>query len=165
MKVWISSLLAAAVSLAAAAAVAADNYPTKPVTLLVSHPAGGSVDVTARILQGPLARELGQPVVVDNRAGAGGSIATAQVARAPADGYGCCSRSRHTINPAIYGKLPFDTEKDFAPVSLVASTPQVLVAHPSFPPSSLAELASHARQQGRHLLRFGGHGFAGPHGR
>ena len=146
MKVWISSLLAAAVSLAAAAAVAADNYPTKPVTLLVSYPAGGSVDVTARILQGPLARELGQPVVVDNRAGAGGSIATAQVARAPADGYTVLfTLSSHTINPAIYGKLPFDTEKDFAPVSLVASTPQVLVAHPSFPPSSLAELASHAR--------------------
>ena len=145
MKVWISGLLAAAASLAAAVAGAAD-YPTKPITLLVSYPAGGSVDVTARILQGPLARELGQPVVVDNRGGAGGSIATAQVARASADGYTVLfTLSSHTINPAIYGKLPFDTEKDFAPVSLVASTPQVLVAHPSFPPSSLAELASHAR--------------------
>ncbi|MFO1218656.1 MAG: tripartite tricarboxylate transporter substrate binding protein [Burkholderiaceae bacterium] len=161
MKVWISGLLAVAASLVAAAAGAAD-YPMKPITLLVSYPAGGSVDVTARILQGPLARELGQPVVVDNRAGAGGSIATAQVARAPADGYTVMfTLSSHTINPAIYSKLPFDTEKDFAPVSLVASTPQMLVAHPSFPPSSLAELASYARGR-KEGISYGSAGTGSP---
>lgn len=146
MKVWMKCFLAAAAGFAMAAAGAADDFPKKPITLLVSYPAGGSVDVTARILQEPLARELGQSVIVENRGGAGGSIATGVVAKAPADGYTVMlTLSSHTINPAIYSKLPFDTETDFAPVSLVASTPQILVAHPSFPPSSMAELVSYAR--------------------
>jgi tripartite-type tricarboxylate transporter receptor subunit TctC len=116
------------------------------VTLLVSYPAGGSVDVTARILQGPLSKELGQQVVVDNKGGAGGTIATAVVAKARPDGYTLLmTLSSHTINPWIYDKLPFDTSKDFVPVSLVASTPQVLVANPSFPASSLTELLATAR--------------------
>lgn len=146
MKVLMKCLLGAAAGFAMASAGAADDFPTKPITLLVSYPAGGSVDVTARILQEPLARELGQSVIVENRGGAGGSIATGVVAKAPADGYTVMlTLSSHTINPAIYSKLPFDTETDFAPVSLVASTPQILVAHPSFPPSSMAELVSYAR--------------------
>jgi len=147
MKIWINRLLVAVASVVAvSAAGAADDFPIRPITLLVTYPAGGSVDVTARILQGPLARELGQPVIVENRGGAGGTIATALVAKAPADGYTVMlTLSSHTINPALFSKLQFDTEKDFAPISLIASTPQILVAHPSFQPSSLEELVKYAR--------------------
>lgn len=130
------------------AALAADApYPVKPVSLIVSYPAGGSVDVAARILQEPLARALGQPVVIENRGGAGGTIGTAYVAKAPADGHTLLiTLSSHTINPAIYSELPFDTQADLAPVSLVASAPQILVAHPSFPVSTLPELLEYARR-------------------
>ena len=136
MKVWISSLLAAAVSPRRRRGRCGRQLPDEAGHAVGSYPAGGSVDVTARILQGPLARELGQPVVVDNRAGAGGSIATAQVARAPADGYTvlftlvthhqsghlrqAALRHREGLRARVAGGLH----------------PQVLVAHPSFPPSS-----------------------------
>ena len=128
---WVRTL---ALSAASACVLAQDAFPQRPVTLVVSYPAGGSVDVTARILQAPLAKELGQTVVIDNKGGAGGTIATAAVAKARPDGYTLLiTLSSHTINPWIYDKLSFDTRKDFAPVSLVASTPQVLVANPAFP--------------------------------
>ncbi|VFR26123.1 Tricarboxylate transport protein TctC [plant metagenome] len=123
-------------------------YPTKPVTLVVSYPAGGSVDVAARILQQPLSQALGQPVVIETRGGAGGTIGTNHVVKSPADGHTLLiTLSSHTINPAIYNKLPFDTEKDLAAVSLVASAPQILVAHPSFPAATLAELVQHGRDK------------------
>lgn len=143
MRKW-----AAAAALALpAATLASDSYPTKPISMIVSYPAGGSVDVAARILQDPLSKLLGQTVVVENRGGAGGTIATAAVARSKPDGYTLLiTLSSHTINPAIYGSLSFDTEKDFTPVSLVASAPQVLVAHPSFPPSTIPELIDYVRQ-------------------
>jgi tripartite-type tricarboxylate transporter receptor subunit TctC len=144
------------------AASAQEAYPQKPVTLLVSYPAGGSVDVTARILQGPLSKELGQQIVVDNKGGAGGTIATAAVAKARPDGYTLLmTLSSHTINPWIYDKLPFDTSKDFIPVSLVASTPQVLVANPSFPASSLPELLAAARASGT-PVSYGSAGVGSP---
>lgn len=148
MKKRISQMLVVAATVTGmAAAVAADDFPKKPITLVVTYPAGGSVDVTARILQAPLSRELGQTVIVENKGGAGGTIGSALLARAPADGYTVMlTLSSHTINPAIYSKLSFDTEKDFAPVSLVASTPQILVANPAFPPSTLAELVAYARK-------------------
>jgi tripartite-type tricarboxylate transporter receptor subunit TctC len=143
------------------AAAAQEAWPQKPVTLLVSYPAGGSVDVTARILQGPLSTELGQQIVVDNRGGAGGTIATAAVAKARPDGYTLLvTLSSHTINPWIYDKLPFDTRKDFVPVSLVASTPQVLVAHPSFPATSLAQLL--ATGGGAAPIAYGSAGVGSP---
>ena len=130
------------------------------MTLIVSYPPGGSVDMTARILQGPLAKELGQSIVVENKGGAGGSIATAFVAKAKPDGYTLLmTLSSHTINPWLYDKLPFDTRKDFAAVSLVASTPQVLVAHPSFPAASLAELMA---SKGAGALPYGSAGVGSP---
>lgn len=156
------ALLLALASLCGAAA-AEDPFPQKPVTLLVSYPAGGSVDVTARILQGPLAKELGQQVIVDNKGGAAGTIATAAVAKARPDGYTLLvTLSSHTINPWIYDKLPFDTRKDFVPVSLVASTPQVLVANPSFPASSLADLLALAQRAGDPPLAYGSAGVGSP---
>ncbi|MFW7344010.1 tripartite tricarboxylate transporter substrate binding protein [Pollutimonas sp. H1-120] len=125
----------------------AETYPSKPITLIVSYPAGGSVDVSARILQDPLSKALGQPVVVENKGGAGGTIGTAIVAKAKPDGYTLLiTLSSHTINPAIYSNLPFDTEKDFSPISMVASAPQILVANPKFPPSSLKELIEYSKK-------------------
>lgn len=131
-------------------AIAADapGFPEKPINLIVSYPAGGSVDVAARLLQTPLTQALGQQVVVENKGGAGGTIATAFVAKSKPDGHTLLiTLSSHTINPAIYDNLPFDTERDFTPISLVASAPQILVAHPSFPPSSLAALIDYVKQQ------------------
>jgi tripartite-type tricarboxylate transporter receptor subunit TctC len=147
-------------ALAAPLAVADEPFPQKPITLMVSYPPGGSVDLTARVLQGPLAKELGQPIVVENKGGAGGTIATAYVAKAKPDGYTLLmTLSSHTINPWLYERLPFDTRRDFAAVSLVASTPQVLVAHPSFPASNLAELI--ARKEGP-ALPYGSAGVGSP---
>ncbi|GAB3765105.1 tripartite tricarboxylate transporter substrate binding protein [Ramlibacter monticola] len=151
---------AAVLALAVPPGLADEPFPQKPVTLIVSYPPGGSVDMTARILQGPLAKELGQSVVVENKGGAGGSIATAFVAKAKPDGYTLLmTLSSHTINPWLYDKLPFDTRKDFAAVSLVASTPQVLVAHPSFPAASLAELMA---SKGTAALPYGSAGVGSP---
>lgn len=144
------------------AAAAQEAFPQRAVTLLVSYPAGGSVDVTARILQGALAKELGQPVIVDNKGGAAGTIATAAVAKARPDGYTLLvTLSSHTINPWIYDKLPFDTRRDFVPISLIASTPQVLVANPSFPASSLADLLALARTRGT-PIPYGSAGVGSP---
>jgi tripartite-type tricarboxylate transporter receptor subunit TctC len=152
--------LLAIAALAAPLAVADEPFPQKPITLLVSYPPGGSVDVTARILQGPLGKELGQTIIVENRGGAGGTIATAAVAKAKPDGYTLLmTLSSHTINPWLYDRLPFDTRKDFAAVSLVASTPQVLVAHPSFPASTLAELLA---RKGATAIPYGSAGVGSP---
>jgi len=116
-------------------------WPTKPVTFIVPYPPGGGTDVIARIVQEPLARQLGQPIVIDNRGGAGGSLGTAVAARAHPDGHTMLfTLSSHTINPAIYTNLPFDTERDFRPVSLVASLPQLFAVHPAAPYKSFGDL-------------------------
>lgn len=129
------------------AASDAGDYPSKPISLIISYPAGGSVDVAGRILQQPLSKALGQTVVLENKGGAGGTIATAHVAKSRPDGYTLLiTLSSHTINPAIYSSLTFDTEKDFAPISIVASAPQILVANPSFPAASLKELIEYAKK-------------------
>jgi tripartite-type tricarboxylate transporter receptor subunit TctC len=116
-------------------------WPTKPVTFIVPYPPGGGTDVIARIVQEPLARQLGQPIVIENRGGAGGSLGTAVAARAHPDGHTMLfTLSSHTINPAIYTNLPFDTERDFRPVSLVASLPQLFAVHPAAPYKSFGDL-------------------------
>jgi tripartite-type tricarboxylate transporter receptor subunit TctC len=121
-------------------------YPDKPVRFVVPYPPGGGTDVIARIVQERLGAALGQPIVIENKGGAGGSVGTEAVAKAAPDGYTVLfTLSSHTINPAIYPKLPFDTAKDFEPVGTVASLPQVLVAHPSVPAGSLAELVALAK--------------------
>jgi len=142
--------------------LASDAYPTKPISLIVSYPAGGSVDVSARILQDPLGKQLGQPIVVENKGGAAGTIGTAAVARSEPDGYTLLiTLSSHTINPAIYHSLSFDTEKDFKSVSMVASAPQVLVAHPSFPPSTIQELIDYVKKS-EHEVPYGSAGTGSP---
>ncbi len=129
-------------------AVAQTNYPDKPVRLLVPYPPGGGTDVIARIVQQKLAATLGQQVVIENKGGAGGSVGTEVVAKSAPDGYTVLfTLSSHTINPAIFAKLNFDTLRDFEPVGLVASLPQILVAHPGFAPNTVAEMTALAKAQ------------------
>jgi tripartite-type tricarboxylate transporter receptor subunit TctC len=122
-------------------------WPTKPVTFIVPYPPGGGTDVIARIYQEPLSKQLGQPIVIENRGGAGGSVGTAIAARATPDGHTLLfTLSSHSINPIIYPKLPFDTEKDFRPVSLVASLPQLFAVNPATPYQTFAELMAYVKQ-------------------
>ena len=125
---------------------AAATWPTKPVTLIVPYPPGGGTDVIARIVQEPLTKQLGQPVLIENRGGAGGSIGTAVAAKAAPDGHTLLfTLSSHTINPAIYRSLPFDTERDFSAISQVASLPQLFAVHPSTPYRRFKDLVSYMK--------------------
>ncbi|MBS0442564.1 MAG: tripartite tricarboxylate transporter substrate binding protein [Proteobacteria bacterium] len=146
---WLRPLLAGAASLAIAFGAAAQNgYPDKPIRFVVPYPPGGGTDVIARIVQGKFQQLLGQPIVIDNRGGGGGSLGTDIAAKSLPDGYTVLfTLSSHTINPAIYPKLPFDTLKDFEPVGTVASLPQILVAHPAFPANTVAELIKVAKER------------------
>jgi len=145
-------LLAAGVASVAAAQTAAD-FPSRPVRLLVPFAAGGPTDVVARILADLLSvRWGGQSVVIENRPGAGTIVATAALAKAPADGYTVLVATNSLlINPAIGQRLPYDTEKDFAPVSMVATQPVALVANKSFPANTIPELVDVARKSGQPL--------------
>ena len=151
---WLRTAVLTAAALAAPFATQAQgssgsngpDYPTKPIKLIVPYPPGGGTDVIARIVQERFQAQLGQPVVIDNRGGAAGSIGTELAAKSAPDGYTVLfTLSSHTINPAIYAKLPFDTQKDFEPVAMVASLPQILVANTSFPANNVAELVAMAK--------------------
>lgn len=133
------TLLSLALSLAAGI-VMAQGFPNKPVTLIVPNPPGGLVDGSARLLSEPLARVLGQPVVVDNKAGGSGNVAYGQVARANPDGYTLLTSysAYHVGNPALSPKLPW-TQKDLAPVALITVATNVIAAHPSVPANTLEE--------------------------
>jgi tripartite-type tricarboxylate transporter receptor subunit TctC len=141
----ISTLLSLA--LAAPMAVLADGaYPDKPIKFVVPYPPGGGTDVVARIVQQRLQAALGQPIVIDNKGGAGGSLGTDIVAKAAPDGYTVLfTLSSHTINPAIFPKLPFDTIKDFEPVGLVASLPQLLASNMAVPVRNVADVVAQAK--------------------
>jgi tripartite-type tricarboxylate transporter receptor subunit TctC len=124
----------------------AQEYPSRPIRFIVPYPPGGGTDVVARILQEALAAELGRPVIIDNRGGAAGNLGTDIAAKAPPDGYTVLfTLSSHTINPKLYDKLPFDVERDFVPITLVALIPQILVAHPSVPANTVQELIALAK--------------------
>src|SRR5215831_18904649 len=133
------------VLLLAATAATAQEWPTRPIRVIVSFPPGGTVDITARIVQPKLSESLGQTVVIENRGGAGGAVATEAVARSAPDGYTFLyTLSSHTINPFLY-KLSYDVERDFAPVSLLVSVPQLIAANPSVPAKTLRELVAAAK--------------------
>jgi tripartite-type tricarboxylate transporter receptor subunit TctC len=141
-----SSGWAAAALLWIAGAALAQPYPDKPVRFVVPYPPGGGTDVIARIVQERFQAALGQPIVIENRGGAAGSLGTDVVAKSPPDGYTVLfTLSSHTINPAIYPKLPFNTVKDFEPVGTVASLPQILVANNALPVNTVAELIALAK--------------------
>jgi len=127
----------------------AQAYPTKPVRLVVPFPPGGSTDIVARIVAQKLGDRIGQPLVVENRGGAGGTIGTEAVAKAAPDGYtlGFASTSTHAVAPAVYAKLGYDPVKDFAPISLVAVTPYLLVVNPKVPVNSLKEFVAYVKPQ------------------
>jgi tripartite-type tricarboxylate transporter receptor subunit TctC len=141
--------LLATLSFGLATPAAADDYPTKPITLIVPFPAGGGVDVIGRIVADKLAAELGQPVVVDNRGGAAGVIGTRVAARAAPDGYTLVMATSGSIaiNPNLYANPGYQTLKDLAPIGLISSTPIVLMAHPSAPEQSLAEVIASAKRE------------------
>jgi len=130
----------------AAAQVLAQGYPSKPVKVLVGVPPGGPTDTVARAVAPDLAEALGQPVVIENRPGASAVIATELVAKAPPDGYTLgFIYITHATNPTLMSKLPYDTLRDFAPVSMVGQQSMVLVAHPAFPANSVQELIAAAK--------------------
>jgi tripartite-type tricarboxylate transporter receptor subunit TctC len=146
------ALLAGMAITAMAPAQAQIAYPDKPIRWIVPYPPGGGTDVIARIVQERMAAALGKPVVIENKGGAGGSVGTEVVAKAAPDGYTVLfTLSSHTINPAIYPKLNFDTAKDFEPVGTVASLPQILVANPKVAANTLAELTALAKAKPGHL--------------
>lgn len=139
-------LVVAALAAAAGAAIAAEPWPTKRVTIVVPFTAGGSTDIVARILASKLGTELGQPVIVDNKPGASGNIAGDFVARAPADGHTLFMGTSTSIaNIALFRTIPFDILKDFAPVSQIVNTPLVLIANNDLPVHNVAELVKYAR--------------------
>jgi len=144
--------LAAAIvpAMAGAQALSKDQpaYPVKPIRLVVTFAPGGTTDIQARMLVEKLAPRLGQQVLIDNRGGAGGNIGMEIVARAPADGYTLVITVVGTwaVNPYLY-KLPYDVQKDFAPIIHVATTPGVLVVHPSLPAKTVKELIALARKR------------------
>ena len=140
-------LLILVATLAFAATAWADDWPTKPVRFIVPYPPGGGTDVIARIVQSRLAEALGQPVIIENRGGAGGVVGTAEAAKAPHDGYTFLfTLSSHTINPLLY-KLNFDTERDFAAVTLIVSVPQLIAANPASPIKSMQDLVAMAKAE------------------
>ena len=131
-----------------AAGAGAQDYPNRPIKMIIPYPPGGGTDVVGRILNEPLSAALGQPIIIDNKGGAAGNVGTDIAAKAPADGYNILfTLSSHTINPKLYPKLPFDVEKDFVPISLSAMIPQILVVHPSVPANTVQELIALAKAQ------------------
>jgi tripartite-type tricarboxylate transporter receptor subunit TctC len=133
----------------ATTANAQNNYPNKPIRLIVAFPAGGSTDIIARLVGQRLSERLGQQVIIDNRGGAGGTIGTEIAARSNPDGYTLTmgTTSTHVIAPAAYSKLKYDPVKDFAPITLVASTPYLLVVNPGVKANSLKEFVALAKSQ------------------
>ncbi len=147
MRRLFSLALTLAMALTAAAAHAQTAWPTKPIRMLVGFAAGGSTDVTARLIAQALSERLGQPVIVENRGGAGGNIAAEAAAKADPDGYTLLMSTSTTFatNPNLYKSLPFNVQTDFAPVTLTAFIPTLLVVHPSVPANNVAELVAYLK--------------------
>src|SRR5438046_713764 len=125
----------------------AQEYPARPIRFIVPFPPGGTLDITARIMHPKLSESLGQPIVIENRGGAGGVVGTEAAAKSAPDGYTFLfTFSAHTMNPALY-KLSYDVERDFAPVSLLVSVPQLIAAHPGAPAKPLRELVAAAQER------------------
>ena len=140
------ALCAGVAQYAAAQPSAVDGYPNRPIKFIVTYPPGGGNDIIARLLAAKMSESMGQAVLVDNRAGAGGTIGAAAAAKSPADGYTIVLVSPpFVMAPALYPKLTYDTAKDLVPVTVIGATPNVLVVHPSVPVKNVAELIAYAR--------------------
>ena len=151
MSMRFAAAVSAALVLAASApaALAQGNYPNKPIRLIVAFPAGGSTDIIGRLVAQRLSQSLGQQVIIDNRGGAGGTIGTEIAARSNPDGYTLTmgTTSTHVIAPAAYTNLKYDPIKDFMPITLVATTPYLLVLNPSVKATSLKDFIALAKSQ------------------
>jgi tripartite-type tricarboxylate transporter receptor subunit TctC len=152
MRANAASLGLVAAALAAAGATAAQEYPSRPLRVIVSFAPGGATDVIARTLAQKLTESLGQTVVVDNRAGAGANIGIGLAAKAPADGYTVlASSSAFAVNPSLYARVPYDPDKDFQPLTCVGDSPNILTVHPSVPAKTVKDLIELVRSQpGKH---------------
>jgi tripartite-type tricarboxylate transporter receptor subunit TctC len=147
MKRMMTTLTSGLVLVWITSAAFAQSYPVKAIRWIVPFPPGGGTDLTTRTLSTKLSEALGQPVVIDNRPGSGGTIGLALAAKAPADGYHIATGQLANLGiaPGLYKKLPYDPVKDFAPVTRAVSAVLVLVAHPSFPPNTVKDLIAMAR--------------------
>jgi tripartite-type tricarboxylate transporter receptor subunit TctC len=144
---FLSAALSMLCVLLLAPAPAAADYPDKPIRLLLPFPPGGAVDHVARLVTARMAEELGRPFVIENKAGAGGVIATDATAKAAPDGYTLLlTTPNHTINAALHPKLPYDTERDLASIAIVAEVPELLVSHPAAPFDSFKGFVAYAKQ-------------------
>lgn len=154
--VWPGLLIVSSMLGLAPAAVHSADYPAKPITIVMPFPPGGGTDVVFRSISAKLQAELGVPIVIENRAGAGGTIGTASGANAPADGYTLIAATTTTIASAqaVYPKLGYDPDKSFAPISLVGTTPFVLVTEPKLPAGNLKDFIAYAKGN-RGKLNFG----------
>ena len=141
------ALLLCSLLLASAATAQTSDYPNKPIRFIVAFPAGSATDQAARLVAHQMTKATGQSIVVDNRGGANGFIASVAVAKAPADGYTVLltTGSTHAANPSLFKKLPYDPVKDFAPVTSLSNNAFVLVVAPNFPANSVADLAKLAK--------------------
>jgi tripartite-type tricarboxylate transporter receptor subunit TctC len=139
----------AAWTLAGPPIAVAENYPSRPIKLMVPFPAGGPLDLVGRTLTDRMSASLKQPFVLENRAGAGGNIGTEVVARAAPDGYTLLFvlGTTLTVNPSLYAKLPFDVDADLRPISIVTASSQMLVVHPSVPVNTVSEFVAFARKE------------------
>jgi tripartite-type tricarboxylate transporter receptor subunit TctC len=143
----LAAVLAAASAMAALPALAADTYPTKPIRFIVPYPPGGTTDLVARGIAGKLAEKYGQQVVIDNRGGASTIIGTDMMAKAAPDGYtfGLITQTTMSINPNVVPKLPYNSERDLAPITQVVYFPYVIAAHPSVPFNNMKEMIAQAK--------------------
>lgn len=141
--------LAATLTVMSGAQAFAQNYPSRPITLVVPFPAGSTTDLVGRILSEELSKVAGQQVIIDNRGGAGGGVGTEAVARAEGDGYTLLMGTigTHSINPAVYAKINYDPIADFAPVIQFGTAPNVLVVNPDLPVKSVKELIAYIRER------------------
>lgn len=164
LKTWISHFAIAAfafgIASSAGAQPAAQNYPNKPIRIVVTFTSGGAPDILARLIGERLTATWGQPVIVENKPGAGGNIGADFVAKSPADGYTIVvgTVGTHAINGALYSKMPYDMTKDFAPVTLLASTPNMLVVHNEVPAKTLQEFISFGKKEGKMTFASSGSG-------
>lgn len=161
MSFGLMALIGSLLSLSAAGQAA--DYPSKPIKIVVTFPPGGSADAIIRILSTRLNDKMGQPLVIDNRPGAGGNIGLSVVAKAAPDGYvlGVGAAGGLTANSSLYPQMPFDVAKDFQPITMLAAIPFVLVGHPSVPADNMQQLIAYAKSQpGKVSIGHGGNGTA-----
>nr|WP_183394497.1 tripartite tricarboxylate transporter substrate binding protein [Hansschlegelia beijingensis] len=153
--------LGAAALLAGASQASAADFPTRPITMIVPFAPGGSTDLVARLVAAKMGETLKQQVLVENRGGAGGNLGAAAVAKADPDGYTILmgTVATHALNPALYKRMPYDAAKDFAPISLLAIVPNVLVVNPNFPAKSVPELVEMLKKEpGKYAYASSGNG-------